>query len=152
MIASLDGGSIELTNPDALTTKNFDGENLVKARLTGMRLEGASFCDSLLDGADLSGADCYAASFYRARLHGASMRMGVFKGVDFQLADLQNVDMRGADFECYPGTAATDFCHADLGGVLYEGAKFGGSTYDKGTIFPDGFDPVMHGMILVASR
>ena len=151
MIFSVNGQPLHLTNADAIIAKNFDGEDLTQANLRGWRLEGATFCDALMDGVDLSGADCYGASFYRARLKGAILRMGVFKGADFRLADLRGADLSGADFES-PGVAATDFCHANLEGVICTGAKFFGAAYEQGTSFPLGFDPNMHGMKMLKTK
>src|SRR5262249_40654874 len=131
---------------------DFDSANLMRADLRGLRLEGGNFADALLDDANLSGVDCHRASFYRAKLHRALLTGGVFCAADFQLADLRDADIRNADFSSPFGFVRTDLCHADLGGVLWEGANFTGARYDGGTIFPDGFDPVAQGMLFASAE
>lgn len=59
---------------------------------------------------------------------------GVFYGVDFGNSDLRGADARAADLR-----------GADLSRTVLVGADFTGTTYDRNTRWPDGFDPAAHG-------
>ena len=78
-------------------------------------------------------------------------------GADLRFVDLHDSDLRGADL------SGADLSFAYLNGALLNGSNlsgaklrtaslhditWGGAIYDKGTIWPNGFDPVKAGAIL----
>ena len=78
--------------------------------------------------ADLSGADLRRAALSGTDLHGADLSGAALCWADLRWADLAGADLRWADLRW-----------ADLNGV----------TYDADTKWPDGFDPIAAGAILV---
>ena len=84
-----------------------------------------------LRGADLRGADLSKADLSWADLSEADLREADPHG-----ADLHGADLRGANL------GGTNLGGTNLGGTDLHGAK-----YKSKTIFPDGFDPIISGMI-----
>ena len=84
-----------------------------------------------LHGANLGGANLHGANLYRAYLHGAYLGGAYLHGADLSGANLRGANLRGAD----------------LRGADLSGADLSGAEYNIKTIFPNGFDPVISGMI-----
>jgi uncharacterized protein YjbI with pentapeptide repeats len=97
-----------------------------------------------LQGADLQAADLRGAALWGADLSGANLRGADFREADFagtNLSEDQWAQMRewlGAD------VPRTNLAGADLAGVDLRGACYGSDT-----CWPQGFDPVQHGAVLV---
>lgn len=105
--------------------------NLSQAYLSGMDLDNADLHETNLSGANLCDTNLSGADLSRAILRDAIVRKANLKD-----ANLKYSDIRGANFK------GTDVANA----------KFRKAIYDKGTIFPKGFDPIAAGMILVESK
>jgi hypothetical protein len=67
-------------------------------------------------------------------------------GADLRRADLFGADLEGADLSGANLNEANLY-EADLGGALLSGANLIGATADKNTTWPEGFDPVVAGVI-----
>ena len=102
-------------------------------------------CASLPD-ANLSYANLWNANLSNADLEGADLEGADLRGADLQDADLRNADLRNADLR------GADLSDADLSGAILSGAILSGATFNKETVFPDGFDPVSCGMKLVEEK
>jgi len=124
-------------------------------------LKGANLKDAVLDGANFSGADLsracledcdlYWAVFFEANLQHANLQSALLAGCDFKGANLTHADLRNANLGLDNLGGATELHGANLTACKVEGAIFAGAQYDSETVFPDGFDPVDHGMVLVSS-
>jgi len=88
--------------------------------------------------ADLHGANLCAADLFYSDLCNANLRDAVLWD-----ADLSNVDLSGADLY------GADLHNKKLHTAYLTHAKLKGAKYDRGTIWPDGFDPDAHGCIKV---
>ncbi|MCX7543011.1 pentapeptide repeat-containing protein [Corynebacterium sp. P5848] len=145
------------------------GAYLVGANLRGARLDGADLRGAWLAGADLRWADLVGADLRGARLAGANLRGAHLVGVNLWGAYLAGADLRGA---CLEGANLLE-AHLEGANLLeahLEGAKLAvkdqdrllirpctfdektkwlGASYIPSTIFPEGFDPEDHGMILL---
>jgi hypothetical protein len=75
-----------------------------------------------------------------ARLRRAPLAKKVLRNADLRGADLREADLRGADL-----------AGADLIGAKLDGAKLDGARYDERTLWPIGFDPTQHGLVLLPS-
>ena len=89
-----------------------------------------------LRGADLRVADLHGADLHGADLSGTNLGWTDLGGADLSGADLSGADLRGADLH-----------GAYLSGTNLHGADLHGAKYKSKTIFPDGFDPIISGMI-----
>jgi uncharacterized protein YjbI with pentapeptide repeats len=105
----------------------------------GADLREADFSDCNLYWLDMYTADCTGACFRNAKLEGVNFKSVCLKRTDFSYAIVEH-DRLGR-----PST----FAHSDLTGANLEGAVLIGTEYDEKTIFPSGFDPRSHGMVLV---
>ena len=61
-------------------------------------------------------------------------------------ADLEGVDLSGADLN-EANLYGADLSGADLGGTLLSGVNLIGARANKNTTWPEGFDPVVAGVI-----
>ena len=125
----------------------FDEADLSGATLRGARGYATSFVWSSLDHAVLRGALLDGAAFNGADMSYADMRIGSFAGSDFSGALLIGANLMGADlsrakFGPYPMKGAS------IRHVKTRNTDFTGATYDMHTMFPAGFDPDDHRMIL----
>ena len=103
--------------------------DLARTDLSGRNLRVADF-----QGANLSGASLTRANLLRAFLASA----------DLTNANLQSADLSGADL------AFADLSQSQLSGACFRDAslheaRFDGATWDAGTVWPEGFDPLQHG-------
>jgi uncharacterized protein YjbI with pentapeptide repeats len=127
--------------------------------LSGRNLGRANFRNTVLDGLDLSGADLREADFFRSDLYwlnlfnsdcrGASFFGATLEGVNFKSACLRRVDFSEARLLPDRLGRASSFAHADLTAATLAGAVLTGTEYDSKTIFPSGFEPETHGLVLV---
>lgn len=151
-----DLSGIDLSEVD-LTGWDFREQGLQHAGFRDAILVGADFDDSDLSHADLSGADLEDAFFPDARIDYASFRDArhldfyqITQTANWDEGNLIGVDLSGWDFEesyeDFDDMDLTDarfegalihemtFKRAVLGGVSFEGAKFGG---DPSSLFED---------------
>ena len=120
-----------INTDDEIFRPNLRGADLRVADLRVADLHGAD-----LNGADLRGADLRGADLSGADLHGTNLGWTNLHGTDLSGADLSGADLRGADLH-----------GAYLSGTNLHGADLHGAKYKSKTIFPDGFDPIISGMI-----
>ena len=99
-------------------------------------LRGADLSGTNLGWADLNGAYLRRADLSGADLSGTNLGWTDLGGADLSGADLSGADLRGADLH-----------GAYLSGTNLHGADLHGAKYKSKTIFPDGFDPIISGMI-----
>jgi uncharacterized protein YjbI with pentapeptide repeats len=92
---------------------------------------------------ELSAPDLSGGKLAGAVLHGAKLAMAILKGTDLTGADLTNTVLHGANLRGakLQGTnlTGTDLTNADLTDALY----------DAHTRWPNAFDPLKHGALLV---
>ena len=128
---------IDLSKCD-LRNANFSGENI----------EGLDFSDVDLRGADFSKADLYWTYLFRSNCEGVSFRKARLSGVVLDWANLKGADFSGAYISYDNVGGSSSLIEADLSEANLEGADLKGSRYNHRTIFPQGFDPTLNGMIL----
>ena len=80
---------------------------------------------------NLRGADLSGTNLGWADLNGAYLRRADLSGADLSGTNLSGADLHGAY----------------LSGTNLHGADLHGAKYKSKTIFPDGFDPIISGMI-----
>lgn len=102
---------------------------LINARMIGADLSRARLIGANLSGADLSGAELVGANLSNANLSNTNLTSA---GLNF--AYLLGTDLRGANLS-----------GAHLNDTVLTGAK-----YDQATVWPEGFDPVAAGAIMVS--
>jgi uncharacterized protein YjbI with pentapeptide repeats len=99
------------------------------ADLSGMSLPRRHWAHGRLANTDLQGADLHTSD-----LRGADLSHACLRG-----ADLRDADLRGADL------ASTNLSDADLRGARLDGTNLEGSLFSRGTLWPQGFEPRLHG-------
>jgi uncharacterized protein YjbI with pentapeptide repeats len=113
---------------------------------------GTSQDGFIFPGAQLAGVNFSNCKLYWAMLSGANLRSANFRGADLRGASLAGADCTGADFsDANFGPGNIGIFGADLRGTNFSEAVLDGATllsakYDESTVFPRGFDPVLHGM------
>ena len=112
-------------------------------------MEGSFLPDANLKGADLRGADLYFSILYRADLSGADLRDANLCGVDLKESMLKGADLRNANLGLNKIGGPAQLQGACLLGAQLSGAILTGAKYDARTIFPDGFNPQLAGMLKV---
>ena len=78
---------------------------------------------------------------FRPNLRGADLSGTNLGWADLNGAYLRRADLSGADL------SGTNLSGADLSGTNLGGTDLHGAKYKSKTIFPDGFDPIISGMI-----
>ncbi len=146
--ANLSGANLKYA---ILSDANLMGADLSDANLMGADLSDANLMGADLSGADLSGADLSFVNLRNANLSNADLEGADLRGADLQDADLRNVDLSGAIL------TGADLRNAILSGATLSGAYLSfvnlrNATFNKETVFPDGFDPVSCGMKLVEEK
>ena len=106
------------------------------ADLRGVDLSGASMMDAYLSWADLTGAI----------LVGTDLSYGDLTGANFTDANLENALLMDTTSMLVNFTRA-NLVGVDLRNAYLLSAVFTGATYDRSTMWPDGFDPVARGAI-----
>ena len=137
---------------------NLKDADIRDADLRDADLKDANLRDADLRGADLRGADSRGADLTDANLFGAhllgtDLRGAVLNGANLKGVNLRTADLREVDLSCANlrkvNLRTSDLRGAVLKDVDLTGADLSDAKYDKETIFPDGFDPIERGMILV---
>ena len=134
--AALRAGLVQEKSLGAIDMKQAD---LRKMSLFYRDLRGSSFAGADLSGANLQGCDLRHADFQDANLEGAG----------FYEADLRGAILKGAILR----DARFPLAHlegADLTGAILENTQLH-ATYDDSTKWPENFDPVRAGAVLVGS-
>ena len=90
---------------------------------------------------DLSDRNLRNIDLSEADLSKATLTEAVLVGADLEGADLEGANLGGANL----GGAYLD--GANLEGANLEGANLGGAFADEDTFWPEGFDPVVAGVI-----
>ena len=116
-------------NPSALERALAGDKNLIRAYLSGARLNGArltqaDLTEAYLRGADLTGADLTQAYLSFAYLNGARLT-----GADLTEAKLNGAYLSGADL------TGADLTQADLSFADLEGANLTGADLTKANLF-----------------
>jgi uncharacterized protein YjbI with pentapeptide repeats len=118
--ANLNGANLSNAN---LKRAQFDHANLSEVNLSGANLEIAWLQYTNLRKANLSGANLDCAHLDSAKLDGVILRGAILTQVNLSDTDLRNTDLRDVNME-----------------RVY---------YNDSTQWPDGFDPVASGAILI---
>jgi hypothetical protein len=125
-----------------LSGKNLVGKDLSRKDLSSAQLAGANATDASFDGSILRKANLSYAllvtDFIGTDLRGANLHGAELFGATLVRADLRNADLRKAHLE-----------QADLERANLSGADLRGAYYDKETQWPGGFNPGVHGAVLV---
>lgn len=132
----------------SLKGAKFPVANLAGAHLERANLQGANLWRANLQGADLlsanlQSADLWSANFQGVDLWRADLRGAHMERADLQRANLERVYLQGADL------LAADLRGADLRRANLQGAILDAARYNSATRWPEGFDPVAAGAILV---
>jgi uncharacterized protein YjbI with pentapeptide repeats len=139
-----DGNAISISEPP--DTRIFDNMKIRNAFLAGMELEGISFDGSDLSNSDLSGSDLYGAFLCDAHFDSCKLIDADLRSAFLFRATFRNSDLRGARLSLDELGGALSLNAVDLTDAILDGADFTGATYDSETIFPEGFDPIKHGL------
>lgn len=115
---------------------NIEGQG---SKLPNMDLSGYGFWRSKFDDSDFSAAklvniDIQGSSFARANFENAQFEKCYFSKVDFKNSSFKNANLSNCRI------SDVDFREAN-----FDGIKLLGATYDKKTIWPNGFDPAAAG-------
>lgn len=129
----------------------FDEISLAGAQMEGIDFSGAYMEDAVLAGANLKHADLYWCIARRADFSRADLSHVCLCGSDCQGASFLEANLDGTDFRIGNLGSQTNLCGADLRTPSLASANLKGAQFDSSTLFPDGFDPAVHGMELVDS-
>lgn len=112
--------------------------------------------------ADLSGANLNGANLFSANLRGAKLCWADLSNADLRESDLCGGDLRGARLHWtrlgWADLSQTNLCGVDLSQILLRDFSASDRTfvitlndaiYDESTKWPDGFDPIEAGAIMV---
>ncbi|NLE82926.1 MAG: pentapeptide repeat-containing protein [Chloroflexi bacterium] len=129
------------------------GVFFVEANLSGADLGSANLSKTIFWGANLIGAKLEYSNLSRADLKWANLSGAELAAADLSGADLVDADLRGTILGSADLSGAK-FCNEDLIGSARfdETTVWMGAFYkegEKGTVFPEGFNPADHGMHLI---
>lgn len=124
------------------------GEDLQNGSFIKTDLRGAELDNANLSSADLSEASLIVAFLKNAILRNAILRNARLIGANFTNANLEQSDLTGADI------GGANFKDARLFGAKMlcdriDSAIFEGAYFDKSTKWPEEFNPINKGAILV---
>ena len=127
---------------------------LIEAKdLNGVSMKGADLSGASIVYKELRGADFAEANLASTRLQGCDLRAATFVGCNLKEAILHKADLRGADL------SSADVRKADFTQARLEGANMRAmgletadlkATFDAATLWPEGFDPVKAGAVLIS--
>ena len=136
----------------------FDGKFMHRAKLMNLSFNNASFvaCNlrmSTMDDAEAIGVDFTSASLIGVNARRARLCKSIFHRTRLRLTHFEHADLSGADLsgaEIYE----THFEDCDLRGAIMladnlDNAYFTGARFDKRSVWPEGFNPLEYGAILV---
>ena len=133
------------SNDFALEAVRLAGEN---GWLTDGSLHRADLIKADLRGADLIHADLRGANLSGATLSGATLSQAYLNGAKLVRANLSGATLIQADLS-YTKLVRAKLVRADLSRADLSEADLSKAKYDDNTKWPDGFDPVAAGAILV---
>ena len=143
------------SNDFALEAVRLAGENgwltdgsLHRADLIKADLRGADLIHADLRGANLIKADLRGANLSGATLSGATLSQAYLNGAKLVRANLSGATLIQADLS-YTKLVRAKLVRADLSRADLSEADLSKAKYDDNTKWPDGFDPVAAGAILV---
>lgn len=144
----LDGYNLSLAEDDSTQRQRLRC-NIFSACLSGIALKGANLRGINLRGVNLADANLSKSILCKANLRNTSLREA-----NLTEADLRHADLRGAYFN-FTNLEKADLRNANLGNVdfAYNEAKnewsafLGGAKYNRYTVWPNGFDPVVLGAV-----
>ncbi len=117
-----------------------------RADLTDAILTNADLTDAILTNAKL-----WYADLTNADLTNADLTNAILTNAKLWYADLTNADLTNADLTNAILTNA-DLTNADLTNADLTNADLWFATFNKETVFPDGFDPIARGMKLIEEK
>jgi len=116
-------------------------------------LEGTSFADSFLAGANFAGADLYGAFVTYSNFSECDLKNACLRGIYTDRTIFWRADLRGADFSLDNLGGATLLQRCDFREITWdETTNFKGAHYDDQTMFPDGFCPQTFGMVRIPTE
>ena len=136
----------------------FDGMYMHALLGFGLKFNRASFVSCFLGGAFMRRAEVMHADFTNAviselQLTNAKVCSSIFRNCDMTVGHFEGADFTGADFS---GAKMLDthFENCNLRGAIMlgteiESAIFTGAKFDRHTVWPEGFNPLEHGAILI---
>ena len=143
---------------DSFVGLDFSAANLHRAIFQGLDVSNASFANAnlrnaifdfaILNSSNMSNAALMNAALTCAEmegvdLSGANAVGAVFAGANLAMSNLKSVGVRGA---CFKGA---NLCGAYFVVEHIEESDLSGSKYDSETVWPSGFNPVVHGAIKI---
>lgn len=110
-------------------------------------LTGASLRHAHLNGADLNRARLDKADLFNAVLNEGDLSDASLRNASLEETKLFDVNLKGADL------TGAHFLRTDLREAVLTGAKLDGATFsapqaDNKTVWPEGFDPAQHNIIM----
>jgi uncharacterized protein YjbI with pentapeptide repeats len=137
--------------PEAIRAGLFD---MKQSGLEGLSLPGADLHGAPLNTARLMGADLHGANLKHASFLSADVRGANFEGADLTETVFYGADCRGASFVnaklCHANFTRAHVERANFAGADLTGAEVG-ALYDAETVWPDGFDALAGGAVLVGA-
>ncbi|HAE2269894.1 TPA_asm: pentapeptide repeat-containing protein [Salmonella enterica subsp. salamae serovar 60:g,m,t:z6] len=143
-------------NATTLAGYDFSGMDLHRAMLNGFCLYKAIFKDAHLRNVCIEHTSAKYATFYNAALMNAfldnsDLRGGDFRksrpiGTHFESSVLSNSNFNGADV-WHANFSNANLCGANLLFERYDGINISGVLFNKKTLWPEGFDPILNGAI-----
>lgn len=128
---------------------NIDDAKLIGCILTNAYMEGASFCDSILDHANLENADLYMCFLLNTSLRHTNLSNALMLGTNLQDANLYGANLTKANLGLSNIGSRTKLQGANLSETIILDTDFTGAEFDNKTIFPKNFNPMTSGMILI---
>jgi uncharacterized protein YjbI with pentapeptide repeats len=144
-------GNVLYETPGSWDKVPFDELNLEDAQLEGLVWEGAYLEDAKLSHANLKNADLYWCAARGASFEGANLENVDFKGATCTQTNFRKANLTKADFTQNNLGSAADLSGADLRTPSLFQALLTGARYSDAALFPEGFDPALHGMVRVES-
>jgi hypothetical protein len=139
--ANLEGAELGRANLEGVS---FYGCNLKGAYITEANLQKTDFSAANLEGAYLGFSNFHGALFMAANLRKASLTEANLESANLSHADMREAKLYKANF------TKAKLSNTNLAKITwFDGANFQEAIYDHRTIWPDGFDPVAAGAILV---
>jgi uncharacterized protein YjbI with pentapeptide repeats len=115
---------------------SLDNADMKMLNLRGLSAEGLVAYDADFSGAILERADLYWAILFGSNFTDANLRNAILCGADLKRVNFTRADLRSANLGKDNLNGDTDV----------QDAVFTDAVYNSQTIFPDGFDPLAHGM------
>jgi len=129
-MANLERSNFENASLDSV---NFEEANLRSAYIRNASMKVSRLLCAKMEFVDARNVNLESSNMWCAELKSASLRGANLKSADLRNAQLESADLRNANLE-----------HVKVSGAIFIDAK-----YNCDTIFPEGFVPGEHGMILI---